>query len=133
MDFGKTFIFAILILFIPVVFSGTVTAAEIRDLSGTWQIIDPDGQYSGSAVISGGDGIAAIRTNIWIIPVTLQERFKIGQVCQGSDFIFGQFTCFDTFQVKSQYGTHYLSYNSAEDELFYGNGQPYAIRIQSIA
>jgi hypothetical protein len=130
MDFGKNVAITLIVILAAVfIMAQPVSSAEIRDLSGTWQIIDPDGQYSGSAAIVGGDGIAIIHTNVWIIPVTLQERFKIGQVCQGSDFLFGSFTCFDTFQVKSQYGTHYLSYNSAKDELFYGNGQPYAIRI----
>lgn len=121
MDLKKILIFLILILAIP-----AVSAAEIRDLSGTWQIIDPDGQYSGSAAIVGGDGIAIINTNIWVIPVRLQERFTIAQVCQGTK----PFTCFDTFQIKSQYGVHYISYDAANNELFYDNGEPYAVRIQ---
>jgi len=90
------------------------------DLSGTWTVVIPSQQATGTAIIDGDVGEAAITSTKLFLPITVTERFTIRPAGE------------NRYLIACTYGEYAVRYMSEEDyiESLQGrvNQYPYAYK-----
>jgi hypothetical protein len=89
-----------------------VSCVSAIDLSGTWTVVIPSQQATGTATIEGQVGTATITTTKFPVPFTLSERFTIKPAGE------------NRYLIACTYGEYAVRYMSEEDYKESLQGQP---------
>jgi hypothetical protein len=100
---GMRFHYIALLLCIALVSCVSATPGTQPDLSGTWTVVVPSEQATGTAIIDGDSGKATITSTKLILPIAVTERFNIRPAGE------------NRYLIVCTYGEYAVRYMSEED------------------